>query len=84
MSNPAPGYLKNPDHHIWLEASPRRVRVQFGGEWIADSTDMVLMYEANHLPVYYFPVKDVRLELCLLYASPSPRDRTTSRMPSSA
>ena len=63
MSNPAPGYLKNPDHHIWLEASPRRVRVQFGGEWIADSTDMVLMYEANHLPVYYFPVKDVRLDL---------------------
>tara|TARA_R110002072_G_scaffold60051_60_gene152777 strand:- start:683 stop:1477 length:795 start_codon:yes stop_codon:yes gene_type:complete len=63
MSNPAPGYKKNPDHHIRLEASPRRVRVQFGGEWIADSTDMVLMYEANHLPVYYFPVKDVRLDL---------------------
>ena len=63
MSNPAPGYQKNPDHHIRLEASPRRVRVKFGGEWIADSTDMVLMYEVNHLPVYYFPVKDVRLDL---------------------
>jgi uncharacterized protein (DUF427 family) len=63
MSNPAPGYLKNPDHHIHFEASPRRVRVKFGGEWIADSTDMVLMYEVNHLPVYYFPVKDVRLDL---------------------
>ncbi|MFT5486006.1 MAG: hypothetical protein ACI9JL_000588 [Paracoccaceae bacterium] len=63
MSNPAPGYLKNPDHHIHFEASPRRVRVKFGGEWIADSTDMVLMYEANHLPVYYFPVKDIRLDL---------------------
>ena len=25
-----------------------------------------------------------RLELCLLYTSPSPRDRTRSRMPSSA
>ena len=63
MANPAPGYQKNPDHHIRLEASPRRVRVQFAGEWIADSTDMMLMYEANHLPVYYFPVKDVRLDL---------------------
>ena len=63
MANPAPGYQKNPDHHIRLEASPRRVRVKFGGEWIADSTDMVLMYEVNHLPVYYFPVKDVRLDL---------------------
>ena len=63
MPNPAPGYQKDPDHHIRLEESPRRVRVQFAGEWIADSTDMVLMYEVNHLPVYYFPVKDVRLDL---------------------
>ena len=63
MPNPAPGYKKNPDHQIRLEESPRRVRVKFGGEWIADSTDMVLMYEVNHLPVYYFPVKDVRLDL---------------------
>ena len=28
--------------------------------------------------------KDGRCELCLLYTSPSPRDRTRSRMPSSA
>jgi uncharacterized protein (DUF427 family) len=63
MSNPTPDYLKNPDHHIHFEASPRRVRVKFGGEWIADSTDMVLMYEVNHLPIYYFPVKDVRLDI---------------------
>jgi uncharacterized protein (DUF427 family) len=63
MAIPAPGYQKNPGHTITLEPSPRRVRVKFGGEWIADSTDMRLMYEVNHLPVYYFPVKDVRLEL---------------------
>jgi uncharacterized protein (DUF427 family) len=63
MANPAPGYQKNPDHHIRLDSSPRRVRVQFGGEWIADSTEMVLMYEVGHLPVYYFPVKDVRLDM---------------------
>ena len=63
MSNPAPGFVKNPDRIVRLEPSPRRVRVKFGGEWIADSTDMVLMYESGHLPVYYFPVKDVRLDL---------------------
>lgn len=63
MSNPAPGFVKNPDRIVRFEPSPRRVRVKFGGEWIADSTDMVLMYESGHLPVYYFPVKDVRLEL---------------------
>ena len=30
------------------------------------------------------PVVKVRLHGCLLYTSPSPRDRTRSRMPSSA
>ena len=28
--------------------------------------------------------KDCKVEVCLLYTSPSPRDRTRSRMPSSA
>ena len=63
MANPAPGYKKNPDHHIRMEPSPRRVRVQFGGEWIADTTEAMLLYEVNHLPVYYFPLNDVRLDL---------------------
>ena len=30
------------------------------------------------------PMIDEKLKLCLLYTSPSPRDRTRSRMPSSA
>lgn len=63
MTNPAPGFRDNPERDIHFESSPRRVRVKFGGEWIADSTDMVLMYETGHLPVYYFPVKDVRMDL---------------------
>ena len=32
----------------------------------------------------YVPVKDNQYETCLLYTSPSPRDATLSRMPSSA
>ena len=63
MNNPAPGFVTNPDRVIRLEPSPRRVRVKFGGEWIADSTGMTLMFETGHLPVYYFPVRDVRLDL---------------------
>ena len=50
---------------------------------------------ARHLPIFYtplvaFPAKTKRQSgflfpyLCLLYTSPSPRDRTRSRMPSSA
>ena len=34
--------------------------------------------------VDYLTVKFPRYEVCLLYTSPSPRDRTRSRMPSSA
>ena len=37
--------------------------------------------EENEGPVYHFYKSD---KACLLYTSPSPRDRTRSRMPSSA
>ena len=40
---------------------------------------------AQAVYVYHFWVELVHLiEACLLYTSPSPRDRTRSRMPSSA
>ena len=57
------GYAKNPDHKLSFEPSPRRVRVVFASETIADSTDMRLLHEPRHLPVYYFPRADVRMDL---------------------
>jgi uncharacterized protein (DUF427 family) len=57
------GFKTNPDYKVLLEPSPRRVRVKFGGEWIADSTKAQLLFETRHLPVYYFPRADVRLDL---------------------
>ncbi len=59
----APGFEGNPDYRIAFERSPRRVRVRFNGETIADSTDAHLLFETRHLPVYYFPRADVRLDL---------------------
>ncbi|HYM97725.1 MAG TPA: DUF427 domain-containing protein, partial [Candidatus Sulfotelmatobacter sp.] len=41
----------------------RRVRVMFGGQMIADSQQTVLVVERRRLPVYYFPLEDVRREL---------------------
>jgi uncharacterized protein (DUF427 family) len=61
--NPAPGFAENPDYKITFERSPRRVRVKFGGETIADSTAAHLLFETRHLPVYYFPRADVRMDL---------------------
>jgi uncharacterized protein (DUF427 family) len=47
-----------------VEASTRRVRVEFGGEVIADTTRAYRVLETSHPPVYYIPPEDVRRE-CL-------------------
>jgi uncharacterized protein (DUF427 family) len=43
--------------------SPKRVRVYFGGEFIADSKKTVLVREKGHFLTYYFPRQDVRMDL---------------------
>lgn len=45
------------------EPSPRRVRVELGGETVADSRHVMLLHEAGRLPVFYFPQRDVRMDL---------------------
>jgi uncharacterized protein (DUF427 family) len=50
-------------HILYFEDSPRRVRVMFGGETVADSRRVKLLHESGHLPVYYFLKGDVRMEL---------------------
>jgi uncharacterized protein (DUF427 family) len=55
--------LHAPEHLLYFEDSPRRVRVVFAGQTVADSRGMKLLHETGHPPVYYFPVADVRSEL---------------------
>ncbi|MBV9453774.1 MAG: DUF427 domain-containing protein [Rubrobacter sp.] len=50
-------------HTLYLEDSPRRVRVVFNGETVADSQQIKLLHETGHLPIYYFPEEDVRMDL---------------------
>ena len=63
MAGPAPGYAQKPDYKVDLEPCAKRVRAVFGGETVADSSDMRLCHESGHLPVYYFPRGDVRMDL---------------------
>ena len=43
------------------------------------------MLAESHLSIHTWPEKGVaKCDICLLYTSPSPRDATLSRMPSSA
>lgn len=47
---------------VHIELSPRRVRTYFGGELIADSDRVLLVYETRRPPAYWFPIEDVRME----------------------
>src|SRR5437763_14175840 len=56
---------------LW-DPVPHRVRAIFAGETVVDSLDAVLLHETGHLPVYYFPEKDLRADLL------EPSDKTTT------
>ena len=51
------------DYQIRFEPSPRRVRVEFNGTWVADSERALILHETRLPPAYYFPREDVRTAL---------------------
>ncbi len=48
-----------PKRLLYAEPLRRRMRVLFGGSWIADSEDVVLLFEPGHYPMAYFRESDV-------------------------
>jgi class 3 adenylate cyclase/uncharacterized protein (DUF427 family) len=50
-------------YRVVVEPSGKRVRVIFAGEIIADSMDALVFRETRLPQVYYFPRKDVRMDL---------------------
>ena len=48
---------------VVIEPSPRWVRAYFGGLAVADSKRALLAFEPRRLPVYWFPIRDVRMDL---------------------
>ena len=83
-------YSDQPNPHAWM--SPDDVSIYIRNIEQALSTadpDNAALYKAN-AEAYLEEIASValsiteRLNTCLLYTSPSPRDRTRSRMPSSA
>jgi len=49
-----------PEPLLFAEPLRRRMRVQYAGEWIADSEDVLLLHEPGHYPIALFPLTDVR------------------------
>jgi len=45
---------------VHVEDGPMRVRVYLGGEVVADTSNVKLVYEVPYFPQYYIPLADVR------------------------
>ena len=65
-----------PEHVLYVESCPRRVRVVLGGETVADSIDVRLLHSPGRTPTYLFPPAHVRTELF----TPSERRRSDPGM----
>jgi uncharacterized protein (DUF427 family) len=52
-----------PGMAVYLEPTPKRIRVILAGETVADSRRAMILSESGLQPVYYFPPEDVRSEL---------------------
>ncbi|QIE27225.1 hypothetical protein SBC1_53410 (plasmid) [Caballeronia sp. SBC1] len=48
-----------PKRLLYVEPLRRRMRVCFGGNWIADSEQVLLLFEPGRYPVAYFPETDI-------------------------
>src|SRR5262245_43285802 len=46
---------------IRTQLSPKWIRVNFGGEVVADSRRVLMVFDQGRTPVYYFPQEDVRM-----------------------
>ena len=59
----APGFVQDPDYKIVFEDADREIVATLQGEVIAKSENAVILRESRHLPVVYFPPRDVRRDL---------------------
>lgn len=60
---PPSSWPLNPGYEITLAPVGGRLRVELGGEIVAESESARVMYELGHAPVYYFSRDDVRMNL---------------------
>lgn len=50
-------------HRVSTEPCCKRIRVEFNGETVADTTGAIYLYEPPIPPVYYVPLEDIRADL---------------------
>ena len=57
---------------------------EISNETVNKTADRVLDFVQTRVNTYEYFIQNDKVKSCLLYTSPSPRDLSTSRMPSSA
>jgi uncharacterized protein (DUF427 family) len=58
----SPAHQQHPEHKVMESKVEDRARVEAGGEFIADSTNVIKVEEDGNPVRYYFPRADVRME----------------------
>ncbi len=51
------------DYELRYLPCTKRVRVEFNGTWIADTTRAVVLHETRQPPAHYIPKEDIRMDL---------------------
>ena len=73
---------------IAQEGSPKDLynfpKNKFVANFIGDANVVKAEIINKQSNIYELKLAEMNIKICLLYTSPSPRDRTRSRMPSSA
>ena len=66
-----------PKRLLYVEPLRRRMRVRFGGTWIADSENVLLLFEPGRYPMAYFPETDISPDTLRTHRAyhPAPRSR---------
>jgi uncharacterized protein (DUF427 family) len=62
-------YPFEPGYVVFMMPSPKRLSIKIGDIVLADTIEGLVMQESDHLPVYYFPIKDVREEFLMASAT---------------
>jgi len=57
------GHTSADTYEMDFECHLKRIRIEFGGEVIVDSTQAMVLRETQHLPTFYFPRSDIRMDL---------------------
>ncbi len=52
----------DPEYTIDVEPCGKRIRAEFAGKTVVDTTAALILREQRHTPVYYFPEGDIRTE----------------------